>query len=95
VYFSDVDDENESDDPFFEITVRSYKEPEIPGKTVVWGIPATKEKVASRVLVRWNQLIGKDYADNSARPLISEYEMQLMRSKKASGGNSLRSLGLD
>ncbi|KAJ5663020.1 FAD-binding monooxygenase [Penicillium longicatenatum] len=50
VYFSDVDDENESDDPFFEITVRFYKEPEIPGKTVVWGIPATKEKVASRVL---------------------------------------------
>ncbi|KAJ6105056.1 hypothetical protein N7486_003745 [Penicillium sp. IBT 16267x] len=49
VYFSDVDDESESDDPFFEITVRSYKEPEIPGKTVVWGIPATKEKVASRV----------------------------------------------
>ncbi|KAJ5772520.1 FAD-binding monooxygenase [Penicillium odoratum] len=50
VYFSDVDDEGESDDPFFEITVRSYKEPEIPGKTVVWGIPATNEKVASRVL---------------------------------------------
>ncbi|KAJ5638214.1 FAD-binding monooxygenase [Penicillium lividum] len=50
VYFSDVDDESESDDPFFEITVRSYKEPEIPGKTVVWGIPATNEKVASRVL---------------------------------------------
>ncbi|KAJ6003261.1 hypothetical protein N7451_005808 [Penicillium sp. IBT 35674x] len=49
VYFSDVDDEKELDDPFFEITVRSYKEPEIPGKTVVWGIPATKEKVASRV----------------------------------------------
>lgn len=52
VYFSDVDDEEEIDDPFFEITVRSYKEPEIPGKTVVWGIPATKEKVASRVSVR-------------------------------------------
>ncbi|KAJ5813471.1 uncharacterized protein N7503_000221 [Penicillium pulvis] len=50
VYFSDVDDEHEVDDPFFEITVRSYKEPDIPGKTVVWGIPATKEKVASRVL---------------------------------------------
>ncbi|KAJ5919352.1 FAD-binding monooxygenase [Penicillium verhagenii] len=49
VYFSDVDDESENDDPFFEITVRSYKEPEIPGKTVVWGIPATREKVASRV----------------------------------------------
>lgn len=51
MYFSDVDDEKEVDDPYFEITVRSYEEPEVPGKTVIWGIPATKEKVASRVLV--------------------------------------------
>ncbi|KAJ6024009.1 hypothetical protein N7540_004806 [Penicillium herquei] len=49
VYFSDVDDESETDDPLFEITVRSYKEPYVPGKTVIWGIPASNEKVASRV----------------------------------------------
>ncbi|KAJ5714569.1 uncharacterized protein N7483_011750 [Penicillium malachiteum] len=49
VYFSDVDDERETDDPLFEITVRSYKEPDVPGKTVIWGIPASNEKVASRV----------------------------------------------
>jgi salicylate hydroxylase len=51
VYFSDVDDETENADPLFEITVRSYHEPEIPGKTVGWGIPAANEKVASRVKV--------------------------------------------
>ncbi|KAJ5995564.1 FAD-binding monooxygenase [Penicillium waksmanii] len=44
VYFSDVDDEIENSDPLFEITVRSYHEPEIPGKTVGWGIPAANEK---------------------------------------------------
>ncbi|KAJ5088915.1 hypothetical protein N7456_012531 [Penicillium angulare] len=49
VYFSDVDDETENPDPYFEITVRSYIEPEVPGLTVPWGIPATNEKVASRV----------------------------------------------
>ncbi|CAI7653950.1 unnamed protein product [Penicillium manginii] len=49
VYFSDVDDETENNNPLFEITIRSYHEPEIPGKTVGWGIPAANEKVASRV----------------------------------------------
>ncbi|OQD62555.1 hypothetical protein PENPOL_c012G08521 [Penicillium polonicum] len=49
VYLSDVDDEEETKDPRFEITVRSYREPEISGKTVFWGIPATNEKVRSRV----------------------------------------------
>ncbi|KAF7552704.1 hypothetical protein G7Z17_g4113 [Cylindrodendrum hubeiense] len=48
-YFSEVDDESENPDGLFEITVRSYHEPEIPGKTVAWGIPATNERVASRV----------------------------------------------
>ncbi|EXJ92622.1 hypothetical protein A1O3_01174 [Capronia epimyces CBS 606.96] len=48
VYFSPVDDESETDDPLFEITLRSYHEPEIPGQTVIWGVPATNEKVASR-----------------------------------------------
>lgn len=52
VYLSDVDDEDESADPLFEITVRSYREPDIPGKTVFWGIPATNQKVGSRVEVR-------------------------------------------
>ncbi|KAJ5177376.1 Monooxygenase FAD-binding [Penicillium coprophilum] len=49
VYLSDVDDEGEIEDPLFEITVRSYREPEVSGKTVFWGIPATNEKVGSRV----------------------------------------------
>ncbi|KAJ5259631.1 hypothetical protein N7478_012612 [Penicillium angulare] len=49
VYFSDVDDETENPDPYFEITVRSYTEPEAPGLTVPWGISATNDKVASRV----------------------------------------------
>ncbi|EKV11545.1 FAD-binding monooxygenase, putative [Penicillium digitatum] len=49
VYLSDVDDKEEIKDPLFEITVRSYREPEVSGKTVFWGIPATNEKVGSRV----------------------------------------------
>lgn len=51
VYFSDVDDDNE-ENPHFEITVRGYREPEISGKTVVWGIPATNDRIASRVEVQ-------------------------------------------
>lgn len=51
VYFSDVDDEDE-ENPYFEITVRGYREPEILGRTVVWGVPATNDRVASRVEVR-------------------------------------------
>jgi salicylate hydroxylase len=50
VYFSDVDDDSE-EVPHFEITVRGYREPEIPGKTVVWGVPASNDRVASRVEV--------------------------------------------
>ncbi|KAJ6170964.1 FAD-binding monooxygenase [Penicillium chermesinum] len=50
VYFSDVDDETETDDPYFEITVRSYIEEFTAGETVSWGIPASNAKVASRVL---------------------------------------------
>lgn len=46
-----MDDESEESDPLFEITVRSYHEPEVPGKTVAWGIPASNEKVAARVKV--------------------------------------------
>ncbi|OKL61015.1 hypothetical protein UA08_03110 [Talaromyces atroroseus] len=49
-YVSDVDDETETADPHFEITIRSYHEPEIAGTTVPWGIPASNDKVASRVL---------------------------------------------
>ncbi|KAL4872917.1 hypothetical protein BDV12DRAFT_192850 [Aspergillus spectabilis] len=49
LYFSDVDDGHEErENPLFEITVRSYREPNAPG-TVFWGIPATNQKVASRV----------------------------------------------
>ncbi|KAJ5747717.1 uncharacterized protein N7511_009413 [Penicillium nucicola] len=49
VYLSDVDDETEQENPLFEITIRSYRETEVPGETVPWGIPASNEKVASRV----------------------------------------------
>ncbi|OQE27023.1 hypothetical protein PENFLA_c006G10117 [Penicillium flavigenum] len=49
VYLSDVDDEEETEDPLFEITVRSYREPEVLGRTVFWGVPASNEKVGSRV----------------------------------------------
>ncbi|KXG51829.1 Monooxygenase, FAD-binding [Penicillium griseofulvum] len=49
VYLSDVDDEEDTEDPLFEITVRSYREPEVSGKTVFWGVPATNEKVGTRV----------------------------------------------
>ncbi|KAJ5951685.1 FAD-binding monooxygenase [Penicillium vulpinum] len=49
VYLSDVDNEEEIKDPLFEITVRSYNEPEVSGKTVFWGIPATNDKVGLRV----------------------------------------------
>lgn len=57
MYLSDVDEEGDTDDPLFEITVRSYCEPHSPGKTVFWGIPATNEKVGSRVKVE-NSLNG-------------------------------------
>ncbi|KAL4959537.1 uncharacterized protein BDV14DRAFT_205612 [Aspergillus stella-maris] len=49
LYFSDVDDLKEIEEggtnstPLFEITVRSYNEPDTPG-TVPWGIPASNEK---------------------------------------------------
>lgn len=47
-YFSPVDDIEEGlDDPFYEITLRLYHEPEIPGRTVVWGVPVSNEKVKS------------------------------------------------
>ncbi|KAL3480803.1 FAD/NAD(P)-binding domain-containing protein [Aspergillus californicus] len=50
LYFSDVDDTTEEPtNPLFEITIRSYNEPSIPGTTVPWGIPATAQKIASRV----------------------------------------------
>jgi salicylate hydroxylase len=52
VYLSDVDDEEETEDPLFEITVRSYREPEVLGRTVFWGVPASNERVGSRVEVR-------------------------------------------
>lgn len=80
VYFSDVDDETEQKDPLFEITVRSYHEPEVPGKTVGWGIPATNEKVGSRVKVRICNRAESDQenrtADSELRILIGECEMR-------------------
>lgn len=80
VYLSDVDDETETENPLFEITLRSYKEPEIPGETVVWGIPASNAKVASRVEVRQsllhNQLApGHALADRCSRHLTRGSKM--------------------
>lgn len=75
VYLSDVDDDDE-ENPHFEITVRGYREPEISGKTVVWGIPATNDRVASRVEVQGPFLFfirGFNFhADFSTRIMISE-----------------------
>ncbi|KAL4949268.1 hypothetical protein BDW69DRAFT_188484 [Aspergillus filifer] len=51
LYFSEVDDAEEKEtksNPLFEITVRSYNEPDTP-ETVHWGIPASNEKVKARV----------------------------------------------
>lgn len=45
-YFSHVDPAD--DQELCELTVRSYQEPEIPGRTVTWAIPATNERVQSR-----------------------------------------------
>lgn len=54
-YFSGVDDASElrpGHEELFELSVRSYHEPDIPGTTVSWGVPASNEKVKSRFLVR-------------------------------------------
>lgn len=53
-YFSGVDDSSEIplEDQLFELSVRSYHEPDIPGRTVSWGIPATNERVQARFVVR-------------------------------------------
>jgi salicylate hydroxylase len=64
VYLSDVDDDDE-ENPHFEITVRGYREPEISGKTVVWGIPATNDRVASRVQVQGPFLFFSTWLDFS------------------------------
>ncbi|KAI1612568.1 FAD-binding monooxygenase [Exophiala viscosa] len=52
-YLSGVDDPSKlkpGEEELFELSVRSYHEPEIPGRTVSWGIPATNERVQSRFL---------------------------------------------
>lgn len=51
-----MDDPSETDNPLFEITLRSYHEPEIPGRTVIWGIPASNERVTSRFTVRYQDI---------------------------------------
>ncbi|PYH41296.1 putative monooxygenase [Aspergillus saccharolyticus JOP 1030-1] len=45
-YFSHVDDESERE--LCEITVRSFDEPEVTGRTATWAIPSTNERVRSR-----------------------------------------------
>lgn len=49
-YFSPVDDASESE--LLEISCTSFREPEVPGRTVSWGIPATSKKVLSLFEVR-------------------------------------------
>lgn len=53
-YLSGVDDSSEIplEKQLFELSVRSYHEPDIPGRTVSWGIPATNERVQARFVVR-------------------------------------------
>ncbi|PYH81796.1 FAD/NAD(P)-binding domain-containing protein [Aspergillus uvarum CBS 121591] len=45
-YFSHVDDE--PDRELCEITVRSFNEPEVPGRTATWAIPSTNDRVRAR-----------------------------------------------
>lgn len=49
-YFSHVDDE--PDRELCEITVRSFDEPEVPGRTATWAIPSTNDRVRARCGVR-------------------------------------------
>ncbi len=53
-YFSGVDDPQElqpGQEELFEISLRSYHEPDIPGRTVSWGVPASNERVKARFVV--------------------------------------------
>lgn len=53
-YFSGVDDASDlrpGAEELFELSVRSYREPDIPGTTVSWGVSASNEKVKSRFSV--------------------------------------------
>lgn len=96
VYFSDVDDESEYEDPHFEITVRAYQEPEVPGKTVFWGISATNEKVAARVEVREIGLYiaQRVSPDMMSRNSTKESETQWTLYLLGPGGNLPRLQGL-
>ena len=51
VFMSPVDEASEPE-AMFEFSCRSSLEPEVSGKTVSWGIPASNEKVLSRFKVR-------------------------------------------
>lgn len=54
VFLSGVDDPSEIEaggEDLFELSVRSYHEPDVPGRTVSWGIPATNERVQARFVV--------------------------------------------
>ncbi|KIW38771.1 uncharacterized protein PV06_09716 [Exophiala oligosperma] len=57
-YLSGVDDSSEIplEKQLFELSVRSYHEPDIPGRTVSWGIPATNERVQAR-FVKYDQRV--------------------------------------
>jgi salicylate hydroxylase len=53
VYCAQVDNEDvDIDQRLFEISVTSFGEPEVLGETVIWGVPATSERVLSRIAVQ-------------------------------------------
>ncbi|KAK5046936.1 hypothetical protein LTR84_007290 [Exophiala bonariae] len=59
VFLSGVDDPSEIEaggEDLFELSVRSYHEPDVPGRTVSWGIPATNERVQAR-FVHYDQRV--------------------------------------
>ena len=62
-YFSGVDspsDVKPGQEELFEISVRSYHEPDVPGRTVSWGIPSTNERVQARFVVGLNLGLSTD-----------------------------------
>ena len=50
IYFSHVDDESERE--LYEVTVRSFNEPDTPGMIATWAVPVSNEKVIGVCEVR-------------------------------------------
>ena len=53
IYFSHVDDESERE--LYEVTVRSFNEPNVPGMIATWAVPVSNEKVIGVCEVRLHE----------------------------------------